>query len=276
MKHPISIYVIACLLFSLTACTSGSRPAEQPKETAEEIQALYTPKKEAVSRVEVDSIIGGFVSKGIIRAKTITPVYCSIREMIEEVPVKEWTYIRKGSPILRLRKKELENKVTEAKYTLQQTELEMKDVVISQGYSPDRQEEVPAEVLSLAKTKSGYDLAAIRYEMAREELNKTTLLAPVSGIIIEMEASPYGYTDTTLPVCQIMDVSELNVEFYILESEMRRVVVGQQVQVSAPAYRDESYSAEVIAISPIVNADGMITLYARIDSENRLLPDMHV
>ena len=48
---------------------------------------------------------------------------------------------------------------------LKKSELELRDVLISQGYPADDISQVPEETMKLAKVKSGYDQSKSQYEM---------------------------------------------------------------------------------------------------------------
>ena len=97
------------------------------------------------------------VSNGKVEAKRYAALqFRTTTEPVARIYVKNGDRVKKGQKIAELDLFALQNKLTQAEYTLEQARLEMQDVLIGQGYAPDRMEAVPEEVKKLAATKSGY------------------------------------------------------------------------------------------------------------------------
>ena len=76
-------------------------------------------------------------------------------------------------------------------------ELELKDVLIGQGYSPDDFSKVPAETMKIAKVKSGYEQSKSQYELAKREMEHATLIAPFDGVVANLFSKPYNPANTS-------------------------------------------------------------------------------
>ena len=75
--------------------------------------------------------------------------------------------MRKGQKIAQLDLFKLNNTLVQNKNSLAQATLEMQDVLIGQGYAPDNLKVIPADVLELAKVKSGYEQSKAQYATTR-------------------------------------------------------------------------------------------------------------
>ena len=71
-------------------------------------------------------------------------------EPVAHIYVKNGDHVRKGQKIAELDLFTLKNSLEKAEIALRQSELEMKDVLIGQGYSPDRMQEIPKDIVQLA------------------------------------------------------------------------------------------------------------------------------
>ena len=94
-------------------------------------------------------------------------------EPVAHIYVKNGETVKKGQKIAGLDLFTLKNSLKKAEIALRQSELEMKDVLIGQGNSPDRMQKIPKDIVSLAEIKSGYGQSHAVYEMAKKELKQT-------------------------------------------------------------------------------------------------------
>lgn len=94
--------------------------------------------------------------------------------------------MRKGQKIAELDLFKLNNTLAQQKNGLAQSTLEMQDVLIGQGYAPDNLKAVPADVLELAKVKSGYEQSKAQYESAKYDVEQATLVAPFDGVVANL------------------------------------------------------------------------------------------
>ncbi|WP_336617911.1 biotin/lipoyl-binding protein, partial [Bacteroides acidifaciens] len=78
-------------------------------------------------------------------------------EVIARIYVKNGDRVHQGQKLAELDKFRLEQKLSQAEDALLKAELELKDVLIGQGYMPDDFSKVPVETMRIAKVKSGYE-----------------------------------------------------------------------------------------------------------------------
>jgi multidrug efflux pump subunit AcrA (membrane-fusion protein) len=90
-----------------------------------------------------------------------------------------------------------------------------------------------------------------------ERLGWTTIKAPMSGIVINLEieegeivTSGRSAFSQSPPLMQIVDLSQMVVETSINEVDMEKLELGQKAEIRIRAYPDKVYEGEVREISP--------------------------
>ena len=195
---------------------------------------------------------------------------------IVQVYVKNGQQVRQGQRVAELDIFRLNNKIEQQKKQIEQSELQMKDVIISQGYDPDMPNSVPAEVKHTAEIKSGYQLAKEQLAAAEYELKTAVLTAPFDGIVANVKAQAHEVAKTGEPVCRIVSVNDMAVEFRIMEADLEKYTIGSTIIVIPTAYKDRQYEAIVSEVNPIVDQQGTITLKARLSKHQDLFDGMNV
>jgi len=95
-----------------------------------------------------------------------------------------------------------------------------------------------------------------------------SLYAAISGKIIENNAILGAMVDQTTEILIIMDPSLLCIHADIYERDIAKIRIGQEVEVSVPAYPGESFSGKISFISDVLNEETR-TITVRSDVKNR-------
>ncbi|CAG0942318.1 partial Cation efflux system protein CusB, partial [Candidatus Brocadiaceae bacterium] len=118
-----------------------------------------------------------------------------------------------------------------------------------------------------------------------EELTKdkkikqhTIIYAPISGIVIEKKALEGQYVMQGEVLYTVADLSNVWMKANIYEYEMAWIKVGQEVEVTTPAYPGEAFIGRIAFIEPFLD-DKTRSVKIRCDIPNRqikLKPSMYV
>lgn len=107
--------------------------------------------------------------------------------------------------------------------------------------------------------------AQARFDRARWRLNNTTIVAPVDGIILTKRAEIGNLVNAlamnanlNAGICDMADLTDLEVDLEVQERDIRKVFVGQDCSVVADAYPEWRYQARVDRIMPIANSSKAI------------------
>ena len=268
-------HMLGCLaLVMLTACAE-TKTDNKEKEGVETI--LPSQMNEVtVMKLEKKTFNHELVSNGKIVAKEHADLYFRTQEVVAKVYVKNGTFVRKGQKLAELDLFKLNNTLAQNKNALVQAELEMKDVLIGQGYAPDNLDAVPAEVLELAKVKSGYERAKAQYDLAQYDVEQATLTAPFDGVVANLFDKSYNMPKSGEPFCRVIRTSAMEVDFTVLESELPLIKVGDQVEVSPYASAVGKRTGSVSEINPMVDANGMVRVKAQVNGGDKLFDGMNV
>lgn len=119
-------------------------------------------------------------------------------------------------------------------------------------------------------SKSNYDSAKAQYEQAEAGLvtlngqlegakagikevdtylNKTTIVAPTSGVITELNVENGELVSSGLPIAVITDTSKPWITSNVMEKELSKVALNQQVEVTFQAYPDQVFHGTVTKIN---------------------------
>lgn len=213
------------------------------------------------------------VCNGRLRAKAKSELNFVTQGITAEILVKEGISVQKGSLIASLDKRERLRELEKAEKELERAKVELVDKLIGLGYDATMQG-IPDDVMKRAEVTSGYFSAQYQLQSAKKALNECNLYAPFSGRIANLEARPY---QNNSKICTLIDDSQFEVEFRILEAELSSVKKGQKIKVSPFVSDSLSFEGVVTEINPLVDDKGLIKVMARLDNkDNALIDGMNV
>jgi HlyD family secretion protein len=99
-------------------------------------------------------------------------------------------------------------------------------------------------------------------EEAQEDLEAAELRAPFAGTVVEVTAIP-GERVGTASIITLADLEEQLLQFWVEESDMSGVAVGNRVEIIFEGLPDDTFTGEVIRIDPaLVKVDGTLAVQA--------------
>lgn len=217
------------------------------------------------------------VSNGKVAASRYADLsFRTTSEPVAHIYVKNGDVVKKGQKIAELSLFTLQNSLEKAEVSLRQAELEMKDVLIGQGFSPEKMGQIPKDVIQLAEVKSGYAQSRASYDLAKFELDHAVLTAPFDGVIANLENRGFNTPDGSKPFCRVIGGGGMEVNFNVLESELPLIKRGDRVEVSPFANISGVCSGTVAEINPLVDENGLVTVRAKVNGTVHLFDGMNV
>lgn len=212
------------------------------------------------------------VCNGRLMAKAKSELNFPGQGIIADVCVKEGQHIAKGTLIATLDNRDRQRELEKAEHELQRAKVELTDKLIGLGY--DGMNNVPADVMQRAEVMSGYYTAKYQVQSARTALEECSLYAPFGGRVADLEAKRFQKNDK---VCSLIDDSNFEVEFKILEAELSGVRTGQKVRVTPFVQDSLDCEGKVTEINPLVDDKGLVKVTAQLAGRNAdLLDGMNV
>ena len=274
MKRKHLILAIVCLV--MASCSTNSQQAttsQEPVTAPVAVQEKVIPEvKPEVKELPSNSL----TATGKVKAANYTDLYFRSQEQIAHVYVKNGARVGKGQKLADLEVFALNSQLRQAEISLEQAKLELQDILIGQGYDPDHLDKVPADMMKLAKVKSGYEQAALQKENALREIENATLVAPFDGVIANLTAKPHHMTGSSEPFCRIIQTSNMEVEFQVLENELHLIKMGQKVEIVPQATTVGVQQGEICSMNPLVDEKGLIQVRARVKGNVGLMEGMNV
>ena len=274
MKRKHLILATVCLV--MTSCSTNSQQAttsQEPVTTPVDVQEeVVSEVKPEVKELPSNSL----TATGKVKAANYTDLYFRSQELIAHVYVKNGARVGKGQKIADLEVFALNSQLRQAEISLEQAKLELQDILIGQGYDPDHLDKVPADMMKLAKVKSGYEQADLQKENALREMENATLVAPFDGVIANLTAKPHHMASSSEPFCRIIQTSNMEVEFQVLENELHLIKMGQKVEIVPQATTVGLQQGEICSMNPLVNEKGLIQVRARVKGNVGLMEGMNV
>ena len=274
MKRKHLILATVCLV--MTSCSTNSQQATTSQEP---VTAPVAVQEEVIPEVkpEVKELpSNSLTATGKVKAANYTDLYFRSQELIAHVYVKNGARVGKGQKIADLEVFALNSQLRQAEISLEQAKLELQDILIGQGYDPDHLDKVPADMMKLAKVKSGYEQADLQKENALREMENATLVAPFDGVIANLTAKPHHMAGSSEPFCRIIQTSNMEVEFQVLENELHLIKMGQKVEIVPQATTVGVQQGEICSMNPLVNEKGLIQVRARVKGNVGLMEGMNV
>lgn len=255
-----TIPFLLCIPLAITACKPSVPAAPSPVQE----------EKAPVS--EVPAVLP--VSKGVIKSDNEIPVYSRMQGQLLEVRLLEGQRVNKGATMFRLDDSELRAALELKESELEQCKVKMEEILIGQGYKRSELSSVPENIRSYASIKSGCNVCQKEIELYRAKLQRTTVSAPISGVVTTITAASYYFVDPGQTLCYIVDTDHLIVSFSVLETEISRFSAGTELRVSTLSYSNQYHKAVIRTVGSVVDANGMVRIEAVLEDNENLMPGM--
>jgi membrane fusion protein, heavy metal efflux system len=213
----------------------------------------------------------------------LTPVFPAYSGRVVEALATKGQFVRMGQPLLVIESPdyvEAQNNLAVARGDLDRATVNLKTAQVSAERArrlftyeaiskKDLQNSEAALALALGELERSR--GALRVAQARLELfGKTagavrrlkagvdrhiTIASPISGTVVERQVGPGQVVkpDTSSPLFQISDLSDLWVHGDVFESDLARIRLGAPAKISVESYPDRVFPARVSFINPSVD-----------------------
>lgn len=124
--------------------------------------------------------------------------------------------------------------------------LDEQDVLFKRGLTTEKEVE---------NARKAWQDAKASFEDAEIQLDKTTLRAPITGVLSEVADITQGtLVNQNTAIAKIVDFSEVLVDLQIPNAQIAKVAIGQKLRVKNYAFADQAFVGEITAINPVLDA----------------------
>jgi RND family efflux transporter MFP subunit len=173
---------------------------------------------------------------GRVRADVVT-VAADVAGLISDVLVHDNDKVSKGQPLFRIDQRRFQYALDQAKAdvasrqaTLDQAKRDLEraksltSAAITVQQVEQRQQAVDVD-------QAGLDAANAALEVARLNLERSTVVAPVNGIVTNFDLLPGRYVNAGTGVFALLGSDTFRVEGYFEETKLRRIRIGEDASV---------------------------------------------
>jgi len=263
------------LIFSVTVLFSCGTKNSKKEDNAEKRQ--YTAQQNSVEVLVLQRGLfrKELVNNGKLVALRKSELQFRVGEQLEKLNVKNGDKVKAGQIIAILNSFNYQQQLASAQILVQKARLELQNVLISRGYTTMDSTQIPPQIFQLSMVKSGYADALQSYKTAVFNLESTKLAVPFSGIVANLKQKQYDRVGSGSSFCTLIDDSEFEAEFRIVESEVGDIGMGDEVQI-IPFSNQTISKGRISEINPAVDENGLILVKAQVKNSGSLMDGMNV
>ncbi|MDR3561353.1 MAG: efflux RND transporter periplasmic adaptor subunit [Negativicutes bacterium] len=221
--------------------------------------------------VERGDIFATVSATGTIAAVNSVDVSARITGLITDVKVNENDMVKAGQVLVVLDDTALKSQVDQARAQM-----------VNTAVNYERSKKLAAiggeSLQQLDADRTNYDVAKATYDNAASQLDYTVITAPIDGLVVG-KPIPAGQTvspgiSTPMVLLTVADLSKMQIQGQVDESDIGRVKLGQKVDFTVDAYPGKTFTGVVSLISQkaVIQSNVVYyTVYVDVDSPQGLL-----
>jgi HlyD family secretion protein len=238
--------------------------------------------------VERRDIVVSARASGTIQPDTVVEVKSKASGEILELKVETGQLVKRGSLMVRVDPRNPRNLLAQAQADLEVAEARLTNAT-SQKRRADElfksqsitQQEHENALLDYANARAEVVRARVAVDDARNQMDDTNVLAPITGTIIEklvergqVISSPTRDVGGGTVLLRMADLGLVQVRTLVDETDIGKIQVGQLATVTVDAYPNRPFEGSVLKIEPQAQTEQNVTMFpvlVRIDNREGLL-----
>jgi len=239
---------------AVTATEGEGRAPAAAEAPAESLLAVEAH----VARREVDSVTAEL--SAVLEPIRSVVVAAEVGGRVVAVKAEEHSRVETGAVLIEIERTFLEASVeraraqllrAEAALGLAETELERQRGLAEREVASEAQLD-RATIQERASYAALLDARAALSD-ARTRLEKAVITAPFAGVVNSLDLEPGAYLQPGQAVVELLDLSEIEVEFGVTDREVVAIQVGDPVSLEVDVFPDEWFSGTVAQVGRAVD-----------------------
>jgi HlyD family secretion protein len=245
------------------------------------------PVYQAIPVVRRDIVVSAQAS-GTVQPDTVVEVKSKASGEILELRVETGQLVKRGALMVRVDPRNPRNLLAQAQADLEVAEARLTNAT-SQKRRADElfksqsitEQEHESALLDYANARAEVVRARVAVDDARNQMDDTNVLAPITGTIIEklvergqVISSPTRDVGGGTVLLKMADLGLVQVRTLVDETDIGKIQTGQQATVTVDAYPNRPFEGTVLKIEPQAITEQNVTMFAvlvRIDNRAGLL-----
>ena len=184
---------------------------------------------------------GKLSASGTIEGTEVT-VSSKVTGKVSSILVEEGMTISEGTVLASIEAKELGEalKSAQARFKIAKDDLERSNRLYRDHMISQQQYE---------GASSSLDIAAAALEIARLQVENTTITAPISGIVLVKAIERGELATVGAPIATLADLTKVKLTVYLPEQNIGQVKLGEEVRISVDSFPGVEFAGQVVYIS---------------------------
>jgi len=226
----LAIIAIAAVRLKSNKETTAERVYHFDKEQAINVQAIHLKLETADNDI---SYMGTFEPNRENRLSA------DIQGKVNSVLVDVGNYVRKGQALIQLDNSLLKLQLQAVEIQIEALEADVKRYTVLTNADA-------IQGVQLEKAVSGLKSARVQQATLTEQINKTTIVAPFSGVVTAKLTEAGAFAAPGMPLLQITDISLLKFTVNVPEHELSQFEINEVYPISSNAWPEASLQGRVI------------------------------
>lgn len=244
----VAVVVLAAGAFVALQSGSESGPARAEANELEAAEADETPRVPvALAAARLTDLPDYYHATGTMEARRSVDLNARVGGQVTALRVEEGDWVDRDAVLLEIDPREQELLVEEARVKAETARLElarMEDMA-ERGLETER---------ALEEARQNADVTRANHELARVRLGEHYVRAPFAGRVTVRHVELGQTIEAGAATVSVADVDPMQVRLFLPERVVRRLAVGQPVEVRCDVDEDAAFAAEVERIAPVVDA----------------------
>lgn len=262
--------ILQLLTLLLWSCSQGTTNKSEENGISEKISYIKQENLVDTLHLKKTTFKKEIISNGKLNALRKSELQFKVGGQLNGLPVKNGQLIQASAPIAYIDQFEHKQKLENARSSLQNALIELEDLLLGRGYKLSDTLKIEKGLYQMATLRSGYSTAQRELKTAQHNLEETILKAPFTGKIANLKYRLFEQVNPGEKFCTIIDDTEFEVTFHLVESEIKEANIHDEVRIS-PFSLQETFIGKVSEINPIVDEHGLVQVKARVKNKNNLL-----
>lgn len=247
---------------------------------------IFKPNHKGEKRAQTSEVVRRNISSTVLATGIIKPqvgaevkVGARVSGVVKKLQANIGDYVQAGQVIAELDHAEPQAKLNQniaamnkarADYEYAKLNLERQKSLLEQNYISQQQYDLAENSFKISEAQ--LQQAEANVEVTKVQLSYTTIYALTSGIISsvstqEGETVLAGLSAPTF--VNIIDLNRLEVQVYVDETDIGKVLIGQEATFTVDTYSDTDFKGKVTAIYPkAVIQDNVVNYIVVVEIEN--------
>jgi len=227
----VALALIAITVFQLTKNkeTTVSRVYQYDKEQAINVQAIT---------LKLEQVENDITYTGTFEPNKETKISAEIQGKINSVRVDLGSSVKKGQALIQLDNTMLKLQLQTVEIQIEGLENDVKRYTVLANADA-------IQGVQLEKTILGLKSAKVQEATLLEQINKTTIVAPFSGIVTAKLTEEGAFAAPGIPLLQLTDISLLKFTVNVPEQELSQFGFGEYYVLTSDAYPETVLAGKV-------------------------------